>query len=295
MKEIQAELLIDCKNALGEGIQWSVRDQRVYWLDIENARLYSCNEAGQDLVVKELPERLCAFAFDPDGNILGAFASGFYRYNPVTEQRDLLALFDQDIAGTRLNDGRCDRDGRFICGGFVEGSEKPITSVVSYERGALKPLISSVTCTNSISFSGDGKRMYFADSPTKIIYYYDYDKATGAISNRTVFATLADGEGVPDGSAVDANDGLWNARFFGSCVQQYLPDGTLATNIAVPVPNVTCACFGGKNLDKLFITTARVAMRDDQLDKYPQAGGLFVATPGVKGRPEDGLAERLFS
>ncbi len=294
MADYNAELILDCQNVLGEGVQWSTELQRLYWVDIHGAKLLSCDEFGQNLIVHDLDERLCAFAFDPDGHILGAFASGFYRLNTKTFERELIQSFEAELPNTRLNDGRCDRVGRFVCGGYDEGTEKPLSSVVSYQDGHTKTIIQGVTCSNSIGFSSNGQRMYFADSYTKDILCYDYDQTTGTVSNKRTFVTLNEDEGAPDGSVVDADDSLWNAQYGGGRVQQFLQNGSRGKCIKLPVPNVTCVCFGGENLDKMFITTARENLSTDELKTYPASGGLFMVQTNTKGRTEDGLKERLF-
>lgn len=296
MKELQAELLVDCKNILGEGIQWSTREQRLYWVDIEKSLLYSCDEDGGQLITRELDERLCAFAFDPDGNMLAGFASGLFRLNLTTGEKQLLVPFEPELPETRMNDGRCDHMGRFIIGGYCEGEEsmRPVSSVISYSNGQVQRLIEEVACTNSIGFSGDCSCMYFADTAGKTIYSFAYDPGRGAISDKQVFALLSEEEGIPDGSVIDEEDGLWNAQFEGGRVQRFLPDGSRDCCIRLDVSNVTCACFGGARLDTLYVTTARLHLSEEQLASQPTAGGLYVARPGVKGRPERGYATPLF-
>ncbi len=284
-------LLIDSKNGLGEGVQWSVSQQRLFWVDIDEARLCSCDEFGQDFRAVDMPERMCSFAFDLDGNLLCAFASGLYRYNVETDVRDILFAFEEDKPQTRMNDGRCDRQGRFIVGGYNEKGPEAISSVISYDKGKATTLIHDVKCANSLSFSPDGSMMYFTDTATKKIFRFDYDE--GVLSNRTLFADVVD-DGSPDGSCVDADGALWNARFRGANVQRYLPDGTVDTRIELPVPNITCVCFGGKNLDKLYITTARHKMTKDQIAEFPLSGGVFVVEPGVTGLAEEVYGDHLF-
>ncbi len=287
MPELPAQLLVDCKNVLGEGVQWSVRDQRVYWTDIDDSKFYSCDENGNDLQMVETPERLGSFAFDQEGKILAAFASGLFRYDPTTGQTERLTTFEPDNPITRLNDGRCDRDGRFICGGYNERTADLITSVISYDGEAYRTIIEGVKCTNSICFTADGEAMFFTDSPSRKIYKYAYDRSAGELGKRSLFADLGDVAAVPDGSCVDGDDCLWNAEYRGSKVQRYLPNGKKDIAVHLPVTNVTCACFGGAKLDRLFITTAHRNMPANELAKQPLAGGLFYVDPGVKGREED--------
>ena len=138
--------------------------------------------------------------------------------------------------------------------------------------------------------------MYFADTPTRTILRMAYDGKTGTVGPAEPFVPItADEDGFPDGSCVDADGAVWNARFNGFRVQQTRADGSQGQRIDLPVPQVTCACFGGPDLDRLYITTAREHMTDAQIAEYPLSGGIFVAEPGVRGLPEDRFAHRLFA
>lgn len=288
-------LLVDCKNLLGECVLWNTHDQRLYWTDVYAQRLYRCDEDGGDLQVRELPDKLGSFAFDPDGNLLCAFSKGLFRYQVETGRLDRLTRFEPELERTRLNDGRCDRSGRFIVGGCHQGFYNPVSSVVSYSGGPeARPLIHDVALTNGIAFSVDGRRMYFSDSETLRYDYFEYDAASGELGTRHLFATIAEGQGFADGSAVDAADNLWNARYYGGLVQQYRPDGSEGQRIDMPTACPTCVCFGGEHLDTLFITSARKDLSEEALRAQPSAGGLFKLRVGVQGLVESRFGERLF-
>jgi sugar lactone lactonase YvrE len=59
--------------------------------------------------------------------------------------------------------------------------------------------------------------------------------------------------------------------------------GRKIDEVRLPVTNVTSCAFGGLELKTLYITTARIALDDDELKQQPQAGGLFRAAVGVSG------------
>lgn len=295
MPNLKAELLVDCKNQLGECVLWNTDQQRVYWTDVYSCKLYSCKEDGSDLIIQELPDKLGSFAFDPDGNLLAAFSDGLFRYRIDTGEMDRLTIFEKELEATRLNDGRCDRSGRFIVGGCHEGFYNPVSSVVSYAGGsATRTLIDKVSLTNAIAFSVDGSRMYFSDSETRAIHAYAYDNANGILGEQMEFAKIDENEGFADGSCVDANDNLWNARYYGAFVQQYSRDGAEGIRIDVPSLCPTCVCFGGANLDTLFITSGCKDLNEEQRAEQPGAGGLYVAKLGIKGLPESRFAQHLF-
>ncbi len=295
MREIDAVLLVDCKNLLGECVLWNERDGRLYWTDVYARRLYSCDQHGRDVATRELPEKLGSFAFDPDGNLLAAFESGLFRYRMSTGEAERLTHFEPELERTRLNDGRCDRAGRFVVGGCHQEFYNPVSSVISYSgNGPSQTLIRNVALTNGIAFSVDGRRMYFCDSETRLYYWYDYDAATGTLGERHLFAQVPGDRGFPDGSAVDAEDNLWNARYYGGIVQEYRPDGSLGACVRVPTDCPTCVCFGGNNLDTLFISTGHKDLSPSQRASQTGAGGLFKADVGVRGLTETRFARSLF-
>ncbi len=282
-QRIEAKLLVDCKNHLGEGIQWSAERQRVYWPDIFGNVLQSCDENGGAIESLELETGLTAFGFTRTGRAIASFVDGICWLDMETGEREMLYPFQPDNPKTRLNDGGLDRQGRFLVGGMDEVDTTAIAPMLSVTPEGVRAIMQGIAISNSLAFSPDGKTMYFTDTPTKKIIAYSYDTETGTPSEPRLFTKLSEGDGGPDGSTVDAEGRLWNARFGGSAVQRYLPDGTPDIRVDLPVPNVTCCAIGGRNMNRLFITTARAGMSDEALNACPTAGGLFVADIPVKG------------
>ena len=282
------ECVVDCQNTLGEGPAWSVDEQKLYWVDIEKSELRSYDPETQDAGVWKTPERVGSFAFREQGGLLVAFESGIDFWDPETGQTKRIHNFEPESPTTRTNDGRCDRQGRFIVGGMNEADNgDPISNVYRLDSDmGIHRIISNVSCANSTCFSPDGTVMYFADTPTGQIWSYDYDVDSGAVSNKRVFADFSDQPGIPDGSIVDAEGYLWNAQWNGYRVVRYRPDGTIDRIVDMPVMNPTCVAFGGKDLDTLFITTARYLMTPEQIEAEPLSGGLFAVQVDVKGLNE---------
>lgn len=281
---MHAELLIDCRNTLGEGIRWHALTQRLYWVDIQQSQLWSCDAEGLNQQHWQLPERIAALAFTASDKLLLALASGFAYFHPDTGAIERIHDFEPTKPTTRLNDGTTDRSGNFICGGMDELNMDRISSVVHLSgNGDLTTLIESVGCSNSLALSKDGRTLYFADTAADRIYQFDYDATEAKVRNGQLFATLPPDSGKPDGSTVDDEDHLWNAHWGGGRVTRYDTLGNPNMVVQLPVSQVTCCTFGGPNLDRLYITTAREDLDEHELNEQPLAGGLFVCTPGCQG------------
>jgi sugar lactone lactonase YvrE len=152
--------------------------------------------------------------------------------------------------------------------------------------GTLRHVFGGVTTSNGLDWSPDERTMYYIDTPTLQVAAFDYDAETGAISNRRAIIAFPPGVGRPDGMTLDAEGMLWIAHWDGGRISRWNPaDGRQLQEIRLPVARVTSCCFGDSNLDRLYITTARHGLTEDQLRDQPHAGSLFAVTPGVPGRP----------
>ena len=282
------ECVVDCRNTLGENPAWSVDEQKLYWVDIEKSELWCYDPQTGKARTWKTPERVGSFAFREQGGLLVAFESGMAFWEPDSGQTRRIQDFEPDLTTTRTNDGRCDRQGRFIVGGMNEAADgDAISNVYRLDPDLnIHRIISGVTCANSTCFSPDGKVMYFADSPTGQIRVYDYDIDSGTVGNRRVFTDFSDQPGIPDGSIVDAEGFLWNAQWNGHRVVRYGLNGTIDRIVKVPVMNPTCVAFGGKDLDVLYMTTARYLMTPGQIEVEHLSGGLFAVKVDVKGLAE---------
>jgi L-arabinonolactonase len=283
----EVKLIVECRNILGESVLWDNDTGRLHWVDIESKELWTLDAVSGRTSVHHAPERIACFAPRRSGGLLVGFASGFAFYDLATGRREDLVQFEPDNAHTRLNDGRTDRQGRFVAGGFDEVEGKLVSSVVRLDPdGRMTTLFDGIGCANSICFSPDGMAMYFADTNVATIWSFEYDVAGGTLGKRSIVAGFKDQPGVPDGSCVDAEGFIWNAQWSGRRVVRYAPDGRIERIVNMPVLNPTCVAFGGVNLDTLYITTARYRMTADQLAADPASGALFAIKPGVRGLPD---------
>ncbi|WP_408121079.1 SMP-30/gluconolactonase/LRE family protein [Caballeronia grimmiae] len=289
---MDAQLLIDSRCELGEGATWCAASGRFWWTDIEGKRLWRYDPRDGATASFEMPERLACFALCADPNVLLlGLASRLAFFEIASGKIETIVEVEAHLP-TRLNDGRCDREGRFVFGTKHDVDDaQPIGGMyrLNLDLSLERLPLGDFAINNSTAFSPDGATMYYCDTPTRHIRACDYPD----FGNQRVFVELSDDTGFPDGSIVDADGGLWNAQWAGRRVVRYAPDGRETARIAVPSAQPSCVAFGGASLDTLFITTARAGLDDDALDADPHAGGIFTAQPGVRGIAEPVFAGKL--
>lgn len=280
-------LVVDAHDRLGECALWCERTGSFWWTDIEGSKICRLDADG-GVHTWTLPERVGSFAFCEGGGerLLLGLASGIALFDTATQELSPVIPVEADRPTTRINDGRCDRQGRFVFGMFNPREEAiggfyRVHADLRVERLPLP----AAAVANSICFSPDGATMVYADSPTRTIWSLDYH-ADGRLGAPRVFARLRADEGFPDGSCIDAAGGLWNAQWEGRCVVRYDAAGSETARIPLPVSRLTCPAFGGAGLDVLYVTSARGGLSKERLRDEPQAGGVFAVEPGWRGLPE---------
>lgn len=285
------ELAVDGRHVLGEGIIWNERTGRLLWTDIESSELWSHHPASGALERWPLPERLSSMALTgDDGRLLLGLASGLAFFDLANGELKRICDVEPHLPSTRLNDGRVDRQGRFVFGMFnqLEDPKHPIGGFyrLDHELRIERLPLGDVAIANSICFSPDGRTMYYADSATREIRCCDYDPAGGGVDNLRLFAAADAAPGDPDGSTIDAEGYLWSTRWGAGQVVRFAPDGSIDRVIELPAPQPTCPAFGGPDLDRLYVSSATVGLSPGELAAAPASGGVFVLPAGVRGLPE---------
>jgi len=286
---MNAELIVDARNAVGECPVWVPGENALYWVDIPNGGLQRWSAATGHLAAWKAPQMLACIARTDAGNWVAGMETGFFQLTPHNDgslDTTPLAGVEHPRADMRLNDGRCDRQGRFWAGSMVlnMGLNAAEGILYRYACGAAPHAqLDGFITLNGLAFSPDGRTMYASDSHPLVqqIWAFDYDTDTGTPSNRRVFVDMHNYLGRPDGAAVDADGCYWICANDAGLIHRFTPDGRLDRSLTVPVKKPTMCAFGGSRLDTLFVTS----IRDDQ---SPQSlsGGVFALNPGVVGLPE---------
>lgn len=284
--------LVESKNRLGEGCMWDEKTQCLWWLDIPlPSRIHRLHLPTGERKDWQFEVLLSAMALKADGTLLVGGECGLHHFNPET---GILTDFAQpeNISGNRGNDGAADARGRFWFGTMQQnigpqGEDLDITrdSGALYRvdaAGLSTKMLDHVGVSNGPCWSPDNTVFYFSDSRAQIIYAFDFDLETGTLYNQRIHNDTKD-HGYPDGATVDAEGFLWSARWEGHCVLRIDPKGRIDRIVEMPASRPTCVCFGGPDMDQLFVTSSRAHVDAATLARYPQQGSVFAFAPGVKG------------
>ena len=289
---------------LGECPLWDDQRNGLWWLDLKGLviRFLSAdlikNEDGQPQqqpkpTTWDAPGLIGSIALCTDGTLLLA-GSALWRFDPSAEgdaQFVMLAPMPEgELATNRFNDGRVDREGRFVVGTMDNaekaraGTQYRIDSLASVSAPQI--LWGNVGIPNASCFSPDGRYGYWADSFKPVLHRYE----TAAPNDSREPFGVVDGPGGPDGACVDSADHIWLCVWGGSKIIRYRPDGTVERIVPLPVERATCATFGGDDYGTLFVTTARNGFTTPQSAGQPLAGSVLAIETdelwGIRGLPE---------
>jgi sugar lactone lactonase YvrE len=285
MKVVEAELVVDTGDELGEGPVWDVRSGRLWWTDILGRRVHSLDPDSGDVSTLQTPQEVGALVPRASGGFLAAVRDGFAALGE-DGSLDLLVEVGADRPDLRMNDGKCDRAGRFWAGTMAFDCTPYAGCLYVLDPDlSLRTVLTDLTVPNGLAWTDDDTTLYYIDSGTGGIDRFDFDVDKGLLGDRRQVVDLALPEGsgqVPDGMCIDAEGCLWVAVWGGSEVRRYRPDGTLDALVTLPTPLVTCPTFGGPDLRDLYVTTAHMG-NDEALRQQSPAGALFRARLDVPG------------
>lgn len=280
---IAVTCVVPCGDLLGEGPVWVAGEPALYWLDIKGLRLHRYDPATGHTASWPTPFRIGSIAPRQGGGFVGGSEHGLVLIDAAIARFDVVADPEADLPGNRFNDGAVDLAGRFWAG-TMDDAEREATGALYRLDPDLRwsRQDDGYQVTNGPAFSPDGRFLYHTDSATRTIYRFRLG-ADGSLSDRNCLARFGEADGHPDGMTVDSEGCLWVAFWDGWCVRRLSPEGLPVAILPVPVQRPTSCAFGGEGLTQLFVTSATIGLDEAARAAQPQAGGLFIAEPGVAG------------
>jgi D-xylono/L-arabinono-1,4-lactonase len=239
---------------VGENPLWDEREGRLYWADIEAGTLFRVDhESGEHECFHRGPDQIGGFTFQEDGALLLFEVDRIAVLEKSGQRRIIAERIDSGMV--RFNDAIADPQGRVFAGTTGKTDQSGGLYRIDLD-GSVEVMWRGTGCANGMGFSPDLRQFYWTCSTTYLIYVADYQRETGALSDRRVFHRAPRDQGIPDGLTVDRLGRVWSARWEGSALVCLNAEGEVIERVALPVSRVSSATFGGPDLDTLYVTTA---------------------------------------
>ncbi|MEP7327627.1 MAG: SMP-30/gluconolactonase/LRE family protein [Betaproteobacteria bacterium] len=279
--------VLDVRASLGESPVWSVAEQALYWVDINAPSLNRFDPATGRNTIMPMPASIGCFALRERGGFVIALRDGIWLARADGTPERKIADAPYNASTQRFNDGRCDRQGRFLAGAMNEQRDASNAALWRVDADhSITRVLDGMMVSNGLAFSPDGRTMYHADTPTRTVRAFAYDTATGTPSAPRTFAQFT-GEGDrPDGGVVDSAGNYWTAFYRGGKVLQVSPAGVTLAAFETPALCPTMCAFGGPDLRTLYVTSARQHREAEELARLPYSGGIFSMRVDTPGLPE---------
>jgi sugar lactone lactonase YvrE len=287
MSEDAATVLSPVSCHLGEGPTYDPASDTLWWFDIVEKKLLEQRLSGGETRIHELPFMASALAAVDDKRQLVVAENGLHIRDIASGSLTLYRALEADNPVTRSNDARVHPCGAFWIGTMGKNAERGAGAVYWLFRGEIRPLFPEITIPNSICFSTDGASACFADTRKNLLWRVDCDPATGLPKGEPKI--LLDHRGKPggiDGSVMDAEGVIWNARWGAGSLDAYAPDGRHIRSVAVPARQPSCPAFVGADAGRIAVTSAWQGLDEAARTADPQAGQTFLLPIEVKGRFE---------
>lgn len=284
MKNASSMVASQC--ALGEGPIWDDQRQQLFWVDILGKSVHWADENGANHKMFSTPDYVSNIFLTMDGEeLILSLPDGFYLWNPEKDALKKWVEFPDYDPDIRTNDGFCDVNGNLWIGTMAL-SEDPNLGNLYLLDGDMKwhVMLEKTSISNGIRCSPDGSYIYYIDTPTQLIrkFRFDAEKTSWEFIRNVAYISPEDGH--PDGMSLDEQGRLWVSLWNGYGVVCLDPEsGHVVDRVEVPAPQVSANIFGGKDRDKMYITTARKLLSEEKLDEFPETGDLFSISMNVKG------------
>lgn len=272
---------------VGECPLWHPVEQCLYWIDTRKPALYRLEVDGR-VASWPMPSPIGSFVFRRQGGIVAGLQQGFALVDLRNGEVRHLIDPEPHLPDNRLNDGRCDRHGRYWCGSRDPGRTNPGGSLYRLDPDRTVTTIDTgFIIPNGMAFSPDGRTMIFGDSNADTIWRYDLDEVSGEVQGKEAYLST---EGLPwriDGATFDCDGYYWCALLGDGALGRFDRAGRLDRMIRLPVSHPTMCNFGGVDLDVLYVTSGSIFLSPEQRQQQPLAGALFaIRGLGVRGVPE---------
>ena len=279
--QIKVELFDERQCILGEGpVASGPTHSLIQWVDIEGKKVLSRNIETGVATEYDVPEDIGFVIPTQSGRDLLGTVNGPVLYDGESFT-PYISRDEVDITPMRWNDAKVSPDGDLWLGLMSYTEDGGHGALYRLRGKELKKFVPGTSISNGLAWSKDRKTFYYIDTLNFGVDAFDYSH--DGITNRRMALPLSQDLGYPDGMCIDTEDGLWIAFYNGGAVRRFDTRNNfeMTHEIKVPAIRTTSCAFGGKDLDKLIITSSE---RHNPTSTESD-GRTFICETGFTGTP----------
>lgn len=288
---IEFEALIDFDLGIGESPVWDEARLVLWFVDILAPAVIEFDPVSRAITTHPMPAAVGSLGLCRDGRLIVALRTGVHFYDPASRKLEFLVHPEPDRPMNRLNDGKVGPDGCFWVGSMHDSTPRQATAALYRVTpdGKSSRIFDGLKVSNGLAWSPDAQTLYHADTRAPFIKAFDFDPATGSLSNGRTLAEPSEEVGLPDGAAVDGQGFYWSAGITAGRLNKFSPEGALMETIELPTPAPTMPCFGGEDGRTVYVTS----LATDRRGRH-EGGTLLAFRTEVAGAPITRLGDDLF-
>src|SRR5690554_1084681 len=196
---------------LGESPVWDAQNEYLYWVDGVSCKIHRHDPRNERFQEWSLPSMVGSVGLSQGHRLVVGLQDGIYEFDLETSDLKTLFQFSEPDDRVRFNDGKVDRQGRFVCGSMgVNADPRGELYRVSAD-GHAEVLANGIRISNAICFSPTGDTIYFADSMDRTIRSYRYSTPGEPLEEPSIYLDTNPYGSAPDGATVDSEGYLWVA------------------------------------------------------------------------------------
>jgi len=274
---MKASVLHPSQCILGEGPIWHAERKCCYWVDIESGILFEYHWISKSTRTWIFDYQVTMVCPGQNNSLILGLNNGVGRFDTESGELEYILDVETENEDIRCNDGACDSKGRLWIGSMQKEFQQGAASLYVIDKDLkIKKVLKDLTISNGLAWSPDNSRLYFIDSPTRLVQSFYFNEITSEIRFEKNVIEIPSNLGIPDGMTIDQEGMLWIAHWGGYGVYKWNPnDGSLLDMIEIPAPYVTSCTFAGENMDHMVITTAKGDLNEADLAQYPESGNTF--------------------
>lgn len=280
----------DIQCELGEGLHWDNNNHLLWLVDILKQQVISIDPQNWNVISRNVPQPVSwVITVNNSDLILVGLKSGIGVMDAKNHQISPTLIDTQfpGNSGLRMNDAKIDLHGQLWCGSMSDThNSNQLGALARYaiESRTWEVIDNDYLIPNGPAFSPHQSFALHNDSAKHVTYRYDLHAVTGAVQGRRIWREYSKDEGLPDGMTFDAEGFVWIAHWGIGEVRRYDAEGKFDSALTLPALHVTNVCFGGSDLETLFVTSAGPSFGKADEPNNSHAGRVFEITGlGVKG------------